>query len=81
LQGLKRLPGNRLFFAGTLHSPAQRLTFEYFSVNGRVSRKILCGEGMTVDSYNSLPAGIYLARVKAGGVTLDETTVTVVDKE
>jgi hypothetical protein len=81
IPGLKRLPGNRLLFTGVLHSPTERLTFEYFSVNGRLSRKLLLASGVTVDSYNSLPRGIYLARVRDGSQILSETTVSMVNKE
>lgn len=78
---LKRLPGNRLSFSGMLHSPAERLIFEYFAVNGRMSRKTLCPVGIRVDSYNSLPTGVYLARVRTQNRVLAETTVTVVSRE
>jgi minor extracellular serine protease Vpr len=79
--GLKKLPGNRLLFTGVLRTPTERLTFEYFSVNGRLSRKLLLAKGVTVDSYNSLPCGIYLARVRDGSQVLSETTVSMVNKE
>ncbi len=81
IQGLKRVPGNRLLFTGVLRSPTERLTFEYFSINGRLSRELILAKGATVDSYNSLPRGIYLARVRDGRRILSEATVTVVNKE
>jgi hypothetical protein len=81
MPGLKRMPGCRLMYAGILRSPAERLLFEYYSINGRLSRRILLAQGAAIDSYKSLPAGTYLARVRSENRTLSETTVTVADKE
>jgi hypothetical protein len=80
-QALVKLPGNRLHFTGALLSKDDRITFEYFSIDGRLSRRVLSAVGETIDSYGMLPHGIYLARVREGNRTLSETTVTLVSRE
>ena len=79
--GLARLSGNRLRFSGAALPKVAKVFLEYFSIAGRCCLRHSIADAVRTDSYNALPRGVYIARVRMDRTVLCSLPISIVDRE